>query len=108
MHVGNLLIDRETLSIRIPGTDLAKECTLREFQILEFLSNHQNQAVLFSDLIEKVFPVGDFYAKRTTEVYLNMLRKVLCWDGGHFINIIKKDNIISLTVSPIAAERPTV
>jgi DNA-binding response OmpR family regulator len=55
----------------------------KESELLEYLLQHKNKAVNFSELLENIWIDSNFNNKRSADVYINFLRKLL----GKYIRI---------------------
>ncbi|MBQ7668580.1 MAG: response regulator transcription factor [Clostridia bacterium] len=75
MKFGNIAIDMTKYEVRKDGTDL--ELTLREFELLKFLSTYSGQVFSREALLEKVWGYEYFGGMRTVDVTIRRLREKL-------------------------------
>lgn len=75
MKFGNIAIDMTKYEVRKDGTDL--ELTLREFELLKFLSTYSGQVFSREALLEKVWGYEYFGDMRTVDVTIRRLREKL-------------------------------
>jgi DNA-binding response OmpR family regulator len=74
--IGDIRLHKELLKISIhqePATSL----TLREVELLEYLSNNQNRVLKREEILIQLWHENDYFLGRSLDVFISRLRKLL-------------------------------
>jgi DNA-binding response OmpR family regulator len=83
---GNLKIYSDSYEVTLDGK--AIEFTPKEFQILDFLSEHPSQVFTKEQIINKVWGYSDFIDENTIAVYIGRIREKLFQEGVNYIKTV--------------------
>lgn len=87
MVFGQLTIDKKSYKAFLHGEPLA--LTLKEFELLSYLADHQGQVVKRDVLLEKIWGYDYYGETRTVDVHIRHLRAKLEDDGKRYIETIR-------------------
>lgn len=107
MKIGNLVVESDELLIKIPGTDLCKSITSREFQLLEYFEQRKNECLQLSNVVTDVWNEDTYWNRRIFEVLITRLRRILMQDSQYLMGIVKNEQNITFFVTAIPAEQLT-
>ena len=81
IHIGDLVIDTENVSVRKNGTEIA--LSKKEYDLLCFLAKNRGAKFAQDKLLEKVWGFGDYYDLRTVDVTVRRLRQKIEDDASN-------------------------
>lgn len=81
LSIGNLTVDFTSYNATVDGEPVSM--THKEFEILKYLSEHQNQTVSRDQLLNEVWGYEDFPTTRTVDNFILKLRKRVEADPAH-------------------------
>ncbi len=81
LALGPVLINFQTMTATSGGRNI--HLTAREFEILRYLSDHQDRVVSRDELLEVVWAYGDMPITRSVDHAISRLRKKLEAEGRH-------------------------
>lgn len=87
VEIGNYKFDSKNLTLCIEK--ITKSLTEKEAQLLYYFYQHQNQLIKRKDILDKFWPVSDFFYGRSMDVFITRLRKHLAKDPAVRIESIR-------------------
>lgn len=82
--VGDLVIDRQSYTVKQDGNDLS--LPKKEFELLYFLAQHSSKVFSREDLLHNIWGTDVYVLARTVDVHIRKVREKI---GGGYITTIK-------------------
>lgn len=77
IQIGDIILNKESLSLTVEGHHAKTTLTLREAELLEYLYLHRNSIVKREDLLIRFWGENDYFMGRSLDVFISRLRKLL-------------------------------
>ena len=101
--LGDLVIDEDTYSARLPGRPL--DLTYKEFELLKYLARHPGRVCTRTQLLNHIWGSEFLGGPRTVDVHIRRLRAKLGADHEALISTIR--NVGYRATQPSTTPRPT-
>jgi len=101
--LGDLVIDEDTYSARLPGKPL--DLTYKEFELLKYLARHPGRVCTRTQLLDQIWGSDFLGGPRTVDVHIRRLRSKLGADHEALIGTIR--NVGYRAIPPGTTPRPT-